>query len=155
MKRIINQIRELDLIEKELHAGTTGVLAVNFNEDKIAQTATTYLYLDKNIYIFFREEDELFERINFQSEVSFTIVKTEKAKKTSKLDFKPGYNIFSITISGLVKKLDDQKIIDDLIQNYLKKYSGGEEGGNKSPAKLSKVVLIDSREIQAIEEIGG
>ena len=155
MKRIINQIRDLDLIEEELHTGTTGVLAMNVDEDQVAQTATTYLYLDKNIYIFFSEEDELFERINFQSDVSFTIVKNEKVKKSSRIDFKPGYNIFSITISGLVKILDDPKIIDDLTKNYLKKYSGGEGGGNKSPAKLSKVVLIDSREIQAIEEIGG
>jgi nitroimidazol reductase NimA-like FMN-containing flavoprotein (pyridoxamine 5'-phosphate oxidase superfamily) len=155
VKRTINQIRELELIEKELHNGTTGVLAMNVDEDKIAQAATTYLYLDKNVYIFFREDDELFEKIKFQTEVSFTIVRTEKVKKSTKAGFTPGYNIFSITISGLIKKLDDQKTIDDLTQNYLEKYSVGEKGGDKSPAKPGKVVLIDSREIQAIEEIGG
>jgi nitroimidazol reductase NimA-like FMN-containing flavoprotein (pyridoxamine 5'-phosphate oxidase superfamily) len=155
MKRIVNQIRDLELIEKELNSSITGVLALGVNEDKIAQIATTYLYLDKNIYIFFKEEDELFENIKFQSEVSFSILKTEKVKKSPKVDFTPRYHIFSITILGLIKKLDDQKTIDDIRQNYLKKYSSKEEELTKTPARLSKVVLIDSREIQAIEEIGG
>ena len=155
MKRTISQIRDLDQIEKELNSNTTGVLAFSIDEDKIVQVATPYLYLDKNVYIFFREEDELFENIRFQSEVSFTVLKTEKKTKSHKTGSKDGYNIFSITISGLIKKLDDQKTIDDLTQNYLKKYSAGEEESDGKPANLSRVVLIDSREIQAIEEVGG
>ena len=148
MKRTISQIRDLDQIEKELNSNTTGVLAFSIDEDKIVQVATTYLYLDKNVYIFFREEDELFENIRFQSEVSFTVLKTENSSAHR-------YNIFSITISGLIKKLDDQKTIDDLAQNYLKKYSDGKGESEKTPTSLSRVVLIDSREIQAIEETGG
>ena len=153
MHKIINQIRNLDLIEKELNSNATGILALNVDEDKIIQIATTYLYLDKNVYIFFAENDELYAKIKFESNVSFTILKTEKAKKSPKVDFTPSYHIFSISISGLLKKVDEQKTIDDLGKNYLKKYSDKQEG--RSSEKLSKLVLIDSREIQAIEEIGG
>ena len=153
MHKIINQIRNLDLIEKELNSNATGILALNVDEDKIIQIATAYLYLDKNVYIFFAENDELYAKIKFESNVSFTILKTEKAKKSPKVDFTPSYHIFSISISGLLKKVDEQKTIDDLGKNYLKKYSDKQEG--RSSEKLSKLVLIDSREIQAIEEIGG
>ena len=155
MRKIVNQIRNLDLIEKELNSNMIGVLALNVDEDKVVQTTTTYIYLDKNIYIFFGEKDELYNSIKFRTDVNFTILKTEKTKKTPKADFTPTYHIFSISISGLLKEVDDQKTKDDLRKNYLEKYSSRQEERERNPAKLSRVVLIDSREIQAIEEIGG
>jgi len=155
MRKIVNQIRNLDLIEKELNSNMIGVLALNVDEDKVVQITTTYIYLDKNIYIFFGEKDELYNSIKFRTDVNFTILKTEKTKKTPKADFTPTYHIFSISISGLLKEVDDQKTKDDLRKNYLEKYSSRQEERERNPAKLSRVVLIDSREIQAIEEIGG
>lgn len=153
MRKIVSQIRDIVLIENELVNNPNGVLALNLKDDKITQLATTFLYQDKNVYFFFKESDEGFEDIKFETDVSFTIVKNHKIKKTQKSDFNPTYNIFSISVSGLIKEVDDQKSADVLRKNYLKKYSTPDK--KEKTLKFSKVVFIDTEEIQAYEETGG
>ena len=152
MKRIINQIRDIEIIEKELEASLSGVLALVLKNDKLAQLATPFLYLNKNIYIFFGDDNELFENIHFESNVSFTIIKNEKVKKTK--SFSPTYGFLTINILGKIKIVDDQKVMEDLRQNYLLKYKKNKEG-EFDLSILSKIVVIDSEEIHAVEEIGG
>lgn len=152
MKKIVTQIRDIEVIEKELKASTSGVLALVLKNDKLTQFATTFLYLNKNIYIYFADESEQFENIHFDSNVSFTIIKNEKVKKTKNIN--PTYGFLTINILGKIKYVDDQKIIDDLRQNYLLKYKKIKEGEfDLSP--LKKIIVIDSEEIHAVEEIGG
>jgi nitroimidazol reductase NimA-like FMN-containing flavoprotein (pyridoxamine 5'-phosphate oxidase superfamily) len=154
MHKNITQIRDLSLIENELNNNVAGVLAFMHGSDKIEQIATPFLYQDKNIYIYFSNEDEYFENIHFHDDVSFTIIKIGKAKKIKELSFDPTYNFFSISVKGSIRNIDDIKLIEDLRLNYLKKYKKIVEGEIDFSA-LSKIIIIDSKEIQAFEETGG
>ena len=154
MHKNINQIRDLELIESELKTNPAGVVALNHGSEKIAQIATPFLYQDKNIYIFFGNTDEFFENIHFNDYASFTIIKIGKPKKSKDIDFDPTYNFFSISIRGTIKNIDDNKLIEELRENYLKKYKKAMEGEINFSA-LSKIVIIDTEEIQAYEELGG
>jgi len=123
MQKIISQIRDIVVIEKELVNNPIGILALNLKDEKITQLAITFLYQDKNVYFFFKDNDEEFEHIKLDCKVSFTIVKNDKIKKTQKADFTLLYNILSVSISGLIKVVDDPKLVDTLRENYIKKYS--------------------------------
>lgn len=154
MHKIVSQIRDLGIIEKELNANQVGVLALNVENEKVSQLATTFLYQDKNVYIFFDDDDEFFEETEFETNVSFTIIKNDKVKKSKKMDFEPSYNLFSISVSGMMRKVEEQKTIDELKENYLKKYRKSDGDELEFPF-LKNVVIIDSEEIQAFEETGG
>jgi nitroimidazol reductase NimA-like FMN-containing flavoprotein (pyridoxamine 5'-phosphate oxidase superfamily) len=154
MQRIINQIRDLELIESELHESSVGVLALYIDDEKTIQYPTTFLYRDKNIYIFFKNDDELYESIKYNSSASFTVIKQEKAKRGKKLDFIPTYQMFSITLNGLVRKVDEEKTMSNLRQEYLAKYSKKSETTKRTPS-LANAIIMDSDEIHAQEEIGG
>jgi nitroimidazol reductase NimA-like FMN-containing flavoprotein (pyridoxamine 5'-phosphate oxidase superfamily) len=155
MRKQISQIRDLQLIEKELDANPAGVLAIYLENDKVVQLTTTFLYMDKNIYFFFNEKDELFNSIKLENDVSFTILRNEKARK-GKDGFLPNYQVLSISVSGSLKVVDDKKLIDDLCRRYVKKYSaeGDEESENKF-IRHNWILFIDTNEIQAFEESGG
>lgn len=154
MNRIIKQVRDLDVIEKELDSIDAGVLAVQCEDEALLQLPTTFLYKDKNLYIFF-EEDETYDSIIFNTGVSFTILKEEKLRKSKKTGYTPTYKYFSISISGIIKKVEDLKIIEELKKAYAKKYSGKKEGAELDFTTINKVTMIDSEEIKAIEESGG
>ncbi len=153
MKKIVTQIRDIQHIEKELHSSPVGVLALNLKDDELVQTATTFLYQDKNVYLFPDEKNEFYENLKYETDVKFILVKNEKQKK-SKPDFTPVYNIFSISITGLIKKVDDDKLLASVKKNYLKKYSSRNDEKEKS-LKSNNAVFIDTEEIQAFEEMGG
>ena len=150
----VNQIRDLELIEKELSSNPAGVLALMLDNEKVSQIATTFLYLDKNIFIFFGNDDELFDKIQFETNVTFTILKYGKIKKEKNMVFEPTYNLFSISISGLVKKVDEPKLLEELQQNYISKYKKSVEE-KIDLSTISKAIIIDTEEIQAFEETGG
>jgi len=154
MRKFVLQIRDLDLIENELKSNPAGVFALGIENEKVAQIATTFLYLDKNIYIFFNEEDEFYNSIQFDVGVTFTILRYGNANKPKSVDFDPSYNLFSISVKGIVKKVEEAKLIEDLRKNYINKYQKNIEG-KIDYSILSKVILIDTEEIQAVEETGG
>jgi nitroimidazol reductase NimA-like FMN-containing flavoprotein (pyridoxamine 5'-phosphate oxidase superfamily) len=157
MKKVVTQIRDIEQIEKELNNNPVGVLALSAEGDKIIQIAATFLYQDKNIYFFFNNSDEILENISFNSVVSFTILKNDLvkgSKKSAKSDFNPTYCMFSISISGLIKEVEDDKSISNLKKSYLKKYSTKSDEKEKN-LKNAKVIFIDTEEIQALEEFGG
>jgi len=155
MQRVINQIRDLELIESELKHTSVGVLALYIDDEKTIQFPTTFLYRDKNIYIFFKNDDELYQSIKYNSSASFTVIKQEKVKRGKKLDFTPTYQMFSITLNGLVRKVDEEKTMVNLRNEYLAKYSKKTETVRKNISALASAIIMDSDEIHAQEEIGG
>ena len=153
MHKVVSQIRDLELIEKELTMNPAGILAVMTDSEKVSQIATTFIYLDKNIFVFI-DDEEAYENIQFDTSVSFSIMKYGKLRKTKDMDFDPTYNLFSISISGIIKKIEDPKQFKELQQNYIAKYKKDVDG-KINLSLLSRAVIIDSEEIQAFEETGG
>jgi general stress protein 26 len=155
MRKSISQIRDLQFIENELETSPAGILAIYLENDKVIQLTTTFLYMDKNIYFFFTEKDEIFDSIKLENDVSFTTVRNEKTRK-NKDGFIPTYHVFSISISGSIKVVDDKKVIDDLCKRYVKKYSAeGDEESASNFIRHNWILFIDTKEIQAFEESGG
>lgn len=154
MKRKIIQIRKMEVIEKELNTNHAGILAVVVDNEKVIQFPTTFIYLDKNIYIFFDNENELLQNIQFGTKVLFTILKSDKIVKEKELDFEPTYSMMYVSISGLIKRIDELKTITELQNTYLKKYKK-KFSDKVDLTYLTNVVMIDTEEIQAFEEIGG
>ncbi len=154
MKKTVKQIRELGTIEKELQTNPVGVLAAIIENDQITQLTTTFLYLDKNIYIFFSEENEIYENLQFDNIGTFTVIKSSKSTKSNKNKFESTYHFMSISISGTLKKIDEVKTLEELRNHYLKKYKK-ELSEEINFSSLINVIMIDSEEIQAFEESGG
>lgn len=150
MTKIINQIRDIETIENELKNAIAGVLSFLVSDEKVVQMPTTFIYLDKNVYVFFDEDSELFDEIGQNTVMNFSIVKTEKGKKNPDLNFVPVYKFISVKLIGMNKKIDEAKIIDDLNKAYTAKYLK-----NEMQDKYTKILMIDTEEIQATEEIGG
>lgn len=155
MQRIINQVRDLELIEKELSEAAVGMLALAIDDKKTIQFPTTFLYRDKNIYIFFNSADEFYQAIEYNSSASFSIIKEEKIKKSKSTDFVPSYRFFSITLKGLVRQVGEDKMLSTLRQEYLLKYSKKVDESSKKIPWLAAAIIMDSAEIHAQEEIGG
>lgn len=155
MQRIVTQIRDLEIIENELKNTMIGVLALHLDDEKTVQFPTTFLYRDKNIYIFFKNDDELYQSIKYNLAASFTIIKQEKIKRSKKEEFIPTYQLFSITLNGLVRKVDEEKTMVSLRQEYLNKYSKKTEQLKEGLHSLAAAIIMDSDEIHAQEEIGG
>ena len=138
------QIRDLELIEKEVSENFLGVLAVTLKNEKVVQTATTFIYMDKNIYIFFDNESEIYEDINLDTNGSFIILKNESLNE----DTINKYRLMSISISGAVKKVEELKLLDEIKKNYAKKYPED----NENLLSLNKALIIDTDEILAFDE---
>ncbi|MHB1686596.1 MAG: hypothetical protein ACYCVH_04385 [Ignavibacteriaceae bacterium] len=154
MRKIVQPIRNLETIEEELKNSISGVLSFYAQEEKIVQLAVTYIYLDKNVYIFFPGDDELFDKINLEVKASFTVLRNSKSKKRNVSEIVSPYCFLSVSIKGFLKRVDEQKLMDDLVKNYLKKYMK-EITENADLSGLDKAFFIDTEEIQAFEETGG
>jgi hypothetical protein len=155
MKRIIKQIRNIEKIEKELVENYVGIIALQLEDDKFEQLSTPFLYKDKNVFLFFTHNDELYEDIQFDSFVSFTILRNEKVKRTKKADFISTYHFCATKISGLIRKVDDPKTIEELKKSYAEKYSVKSEKSELDLKVIENIAVIDTEEINAIEEFGG
>lgn len=154
MKKIISNLRDLKLIEKELAKESAGVLAIQLDEDKIFQSATNFVYLDKNVYVFLQVDDDFYQQIKFDHYGSFTIHRFENKFKDRNLFAESTYKLFSVTISGTVREVEDKKLIDQLIEFYHKKYSSGSDLKKYRQEKNLKPVMIDTEEMQAVTEEG-
>lgn len=155
MKRTIKQVRNIEKIEKELKNNYVGTLALQVDDDKFEQISAPFLYKDKNIFLFFIHNDELYNDIQFDTSVSFTILRTVKLRKTKKAGFNPTYHFYSTKISGLIRKVDDPRTIDELRKSYAEKYSARSNKNAIDFKMVEKIAVIDTEEINAIEEIGG
>lgn len=152
MQRKYSQIRDIKIIEEGLTSATAGVAAFHA-EDKLIQYQTSYVYLDKNIYIMFREGEDFYDLIKYGSPASFNVLRQEKPKKTKTTTMNEN-RYLSFLIMGSIKKLDDPKQIDEYLTSYFAKYSYEKISNNlKKISALSQIIMIDSEEIQAFEEI--
>ncbi len=154
MFKNVQQLRNLETIENELKNNTSGILSFYTQEEKIVQLAVTFIYLDKNVYIFPTSEDELFDKIHIEVKSSFTVLRNIKLKKRVELDNLPTYDFLSISIKGFLKQVEEQKLMDDLVKNYSMKYVK-EFNENADLPGFNKIFFIDTEEIQAVEETGG
>jgi len=150
MSKIINQIRDIEIIENELKASVAGLLSLRLSNDNRLLIPSTYVYLDKNIYVFFEDESEIFDKINLNSTIVFSLIKEEKALPVAELDFVPVYKYLSVKLTGPAKFVEEAKTIEELNKIYSQKYVKSEE-----KTSYKKILMIDTEEIQASEETGG
>lgn len=152
MQRKYSQIRDIKIIEEGLTSAIAGVAAFHA-EDKLIQYPASYVYLDKNIYILFREGEDFYDLIKYGSPASFNVLRHEKPKKTKTNTINEN-RYLSFSIMGSIKKLDDPKQIDECLTSYFAKYSYEKISKNlKKNSALSQIIMIDTEEIQAFEEI--
>ncbi len=143
MKRKITHIRDLAQIEKELFNTKVGVLAVTLKGDKVIQLATTFVYLHKNIYVFFDEENEIYRDVNLENNGSFIVLQNRSGSSKEYLT--------STSISGSVKKVDDNRTMTEVRDEYVKKYSKTDDLFQGDISVL-KALFIDSEEFLSIEQ---
>ncbi len=153
MDKKIKVIRDLSLVEKELSSVQSGVLAITLNKDNFIQFATNFVYQNKNIFIFITSE-ELLKTIKFDSPASFTILKEKNNTKELSETQNPFYRLFYIVVTGLFREVEEKKIINDISQSYIQKYTGKFILNTKETSFLGKLYFVDSEELLAFDEIG-
>lgn len=154
MKKVISNVRDLKLIEKELTKEPGGILAVQLDDEKIHQVATNFVYLDKNIYVFLQVDEDLYPQIKFDYFGSFTIHKSENRFKDHNLFAESTYKLFSITINGSIREVDDKKLLETVIDAYRKKYSPNIELKEYKKERNLKPLMLDTEEMFAYLEEG-
>lgn len=150
MKLKVNLVRDLKIIEKELSTTKVGILAYHDDNEKVIQVVTPFVYVNKNIYLFY-ENNENYDRIVLNDGVNFSIYKEEKISKENILDFEPVYKFIQIWCGGIIKKVGEPKLAESVIKAYHQKYSSKPEKGKKD---LDKLFVVDTDEIQAAEMFG-
>jgi len=148
----VKKIRQLDIIEKELDSIASGVISLPLEED-YEQLASNFVYHDKNIYLFIQNK-ELYEDLKFGSSAKFTAIKESSFDKKGKSDKQDIYRLFYISVNGILKKVDEKKLRDNIRQNFIQKYSGQLIEAEAKSKSFSKLVFIDSEELVATEETG-
>jgi uncharacterized protein (UPF0297 family) len=143
MRKKITYIREMAIIENEFSTTRIGILAFKDNKEKVNQIVGPFIYADKNIYIFFDENDENFDKIEFDEYVSFIITKSGEISATSE----PLKYAFS-KASGFIKKIEEIKVIEEISKAFVKKYYDQSENID---LRTKRLVMIDTEEIQAVE----
>ncbi len=149
MQKKITTIRNLELVEKELNSAAAGVISLSLHKTEFVQFATNFVYQDKNIFIFI-DDKELLKSIKFDSLSRFTVLKQKAAP--AKVD--SIYGLFSILVTGNLREAEEKKVINDITQTYIQKYSGKLILPDDTSASMGKLVFVDSEELLAFEEIG-
>ncbi|GIK61124.1 MAG: hypothetical protein HND39_01515 [Ignavibacteriota bacterium] len=153
MNKKIKVIRDLSLVEKELSASQGGVVAVSLQKENFAQFATNFVYQNKNIF-FYLDNEELLRTIKFDSLAKFTILKDKNVSKDLIEKKDPLYRLFSIVVTGVIREAEGQKTIKSISQSFIEKYSGKLLLSDKESQTKGKLLLVDSEELLAFDEIG-
>ena len=153
MNKKVKVIRDLSLIEKELSIAQGGVVAVTLQKESFAQFATNFVYQNKNIF-FYLDNEELLRTIKFDSVAKFTILKDKNVSKELIENKDPLYRLFSIVVTGIIREAEEQKTIKSVAQSFIEKYSGKLLLSEKQAQTKGKLVVIDSEELLAFDEIG-
>jgi len=152
MKKQITVIRNLEIIERELNSASSGVAALTVKKDSFVQFATNFVYHDKNIFLFL-SGTELLRSIRYDVIARFSVFKNLLKDKSSH-DKNLIYRLFSITVTGELRDVEESRVINDVTQSYIQKYSGKLIHGDKDLDSPGKLVFIDSSELLAFEETG-
>jgi|UniRef100_A0A832G205 nitroimidazol reductase NimA-like FMN-containing flavoprotein (pyridoxamine 5'-phosphate oxidase superfamily) len=149
MQRNQTIIRDIQAIEKDINEAFSGVASMLLDSDKIYQVPTNFVYLDKNIFVYLDKNEEVFESIKFNSPASFSIIKTEKqgGKEIT-------YRSKSVTINGEIRIVDEPKVIEQIKENYRKKYSPRISFDDYQIPENLILCIIDTLEIKAVIEEG-
>jgi hypothetical protein len=153
MERKVKTIRDLTLVEKELGSANAGVLSVSLNKERFTQFATSFVYQNKNIFIYL-DNEELMRSIRFDSLAKFTILKDKNVSKDLVEKKDALYRLFSIVVTGLIREAEEQKTIKDIAQSFIEKYSGKLLYSDKDSRPKGKLLIVDSEELLAYDEIG-
>lgn len=146
----VKTIRNLGIIEKELNSISAGVIALPLDEG-FEQIATSFVYYNTNIYLFIRDK-EVFKNIKIDSESKFTAIREIPTDKKRKQADENIYSLFSISVTGILKDIDEAKLISKIEQSFFEKYSGRLIDSESNPKSFSKLICLDSKELIAIEE---
>jgi hypothetical protein len=147
MKKAFTQVNEITIIEQRLLTGKIGILAFLDLKSRVEQTILPYLYYNKNIYVSFDPKEETPDKINIEEPVNFSIVK-------EKIEFGTTFQTLHITCYGRLKKIDDQKLIEEIGARMDEKYTLT-EGNGQYKYSGEKIYFIDTEELQAMSLAGG
>jgi hypothetical protein len=153
MEKNITILRDITRIEEELTAQYAGVLVFLTNQERLIQMPCTFLYYHKNVYAAMQPDDDLLEKIVYDTNVSFTVLKSEKVNKHKSQNQKTYYKVISVTLNGILKRPEDFKINDEIRELYSLKYSGSKL--NEEETLPVHFLMLDTVEIKAFEEAGG
>jgi len=148
----VKTIRNLEVIEKELNSISSGVMVLSLEED-FEQIATNFVYHDKNIYVFIQNK-ELYKNLKLELIAKFTAIKETTRGKKNKNDKENIYNLFYISVSGIVKNVREKKLINNIKQSFIQKYSGSFIESDSRSKSFSRLICIDTEELTATEETG-
>ena len=153
MNRKIITLRDLSLIEKELGSANGGVISVSRQKDNFAQFATNFVYQNKNIF-FYLDNQELLRTIKLDAPAKFTILKDYNVSKDHIEKKDVLFRLFSIVVTGIIREEEEQKTIKEIAQSFIEKYSGKLLYSDKDFKPKGKLLLLDSEELLAFDEIG-
>jgi hypothetical protein len=153
MNKKIKVIRDLSLVEKELSSAQGGVISITLQKDSFAQFATIFVYQNKNIF-FYLENEELLRTIKLDSPAKFTILNDKNVTKELIEKKEPLYRLFSIVVTGVVREVEEKKTIRDIDQSFIEKYSGKLLLSEKETQTKGKLLVVDSEELLAYDELG-
>lgn len=153
MNRKIITIRDLALVEKELGSTTAGVVSVTLKKENFAQFATNFVFQNKNVF-FYVENEELLRTIKLDAMAKFTILKDKNVTKELVDKTDTLYRLFSIVVTGSIREAEEQKTIKNIAQSFIEKYSGKLLFSDKDNQPKGKLLLVDSEELLAFDEVG-
>ena len=145
-------IRDLTIIEKELNSIISGVIMLPLDED-VKQVATNFIYHDKNVYIYIQDKEQ-YDDLKFDTGTMFTAIKDSASVRKAKKSKESIYSLFYISVSGLIKKVTEKKLKNIIRQSFIQKYSGQLIESESKSKSFSRLVVLDTEEMIATEEIG-
>jgi len=153
MNKEVKVIRDLSLVENELSSAQAGVVAITLQKESFAQFAVNFVYQNKNIF-FYVDNEELLRTIKLDSPAKFTIVKEKNVTKELQEKKDPLYRLFSIVVTGVIREAEEKKTIREIAQSFIEKYSGKLILSEKESPTKGKLMIVDSEELLAFDEIG-
>jgi hypothetical protein len=145
-------IRDLTVIEKELNSIISGVIMLPL-EDEAKQIAANFIYHDKNVYIYIQDK-ELYDNLKFDTGTMFTAIKDFDSVSKAKNNNGSIYTLIYISVSGVIKKVTEKKLKNIIWQSFIQKYSGQLLEAESKSKSFSRLVVLDTEEMIATEEIG-
>ena len=110
-------------------------------------------YHEKNIYVFIQNK-ELHKNLKLESIAKFTAIKETPHGKKNKNHKESMYSLFYISVSGIIKNVREKKLINNIKQSFIQKYSGKLIESDSRSKSLSRLICIDTEELTATEETG-
>jgi hypothetical protein len=86
--------------------------------------------------------------------VKFTILNDKNVTKELIEKNDPLYRLFSIVVTGVVREVEEKKTMRDIDQSFIEKYSGKLLLSEKETQTKGKLLVVDSEELLAYDELG-